>query len=122
MSDLRYDLCMCFVLHVDLRCACFAVCLAVLYEYELCLTACVAPPVILDSEVSVNGYTDGSVATYTCNTGFLASGSLQKVCRSGVWTSGREPLCTGKDTEFPLHIFLMNTWPVNCMYVSVIGH
>ena len=37
----------------------------------------------------------GSVATYTCNSGFELVGNEMRTCQSdGIW-SGEEPVCTG---------------------------
>ena len=50
-----------------------------------------------DGEVSINDASrvEGSTATYTCNAGFLMSGSSQRVCQeSGMW-SGVVPICLG---------------------------
>ena len=38
----------------------------------------------------------GSVATYTCNTGFVLTGDGMRTCEAtGMW-SGKEPKCAGK--------------------------
>ena len=38
----------------------------------------------------------GSIATYSCDDGFLLSGSIERECQdNGMW-SGNEPLCIGR--------------------------
>ena len=41
----------------------------------------------------------GSVATYTCNSGFVLEGEMTRVCQSnGIWRNS-PPVCQGKDTH-----------------------
>ena len=43
--------------------------------------------------VTISGPTFGSIATYTCNTGYILIGDTERVCQgNGVW-SGSEPVC-----------------------------
>ena len=54
-----------------------------------------------NGQVNTSGTTFGSTATYTCDTGYILSGSQSRTCRAfsspgptGLWTS-RKPLCEG---------------------------
>ena len=67
---------------------------------------------------------NGSVANYTCNVGYIASGDETRTCLisittvSGVW-SGQPPSCTCK-TTFSTHYVLMLplcVWPSQLTYV-----
>ena len=56
-----------------------------------------------NGEVVINASTRvvGSVATYTCDDGFLLSGSDERECQdNGMW-SGPEPLCNIVERMFP---------------------
>ena len=47
---------------------------------------------ITNGEVFTDGLDTGSVATYTCNDGYLLFGDKTRTCRDGMW-SGTEPVC-----------------------------
>lgn len=47
-------------------------------------------------EVEVTGQTPDSIATYTCMSGFVLDGNVNRVCqRSGLW-NGSDPVCNRK--------------------------
>ena len=49
----------------------------------------------LNGGVTWTSLSVGSIATYTCNSGFELVGNEMRTCQSdGVW-SGEEPVCTG---------------------------
>ena len=62
---------------------------------------CSWPTNISNGQVDTsNGTTFGSIATYTCNTGYTLSGSQSGTCGAdGIW-SFANPTCT---SEFSLH-------------------
>ena len=53
-----------------------------------------------------NGTTFGSLATYTCDTGYTLSGSESRTCEdSGVWAVLTSPIC---ESEFTNTVTVMN--------------
>ncbi len=48
----------------------------------------------------------GTIAVYTCNSGFNLQGSSTRTCQSGFW-SGTTPTCTGKTTRCICRIFFL---------------
>ena len=49
----------------------------------------------MNGEVSVTNFTEGGLATYSCNDGFGLAGDRVRTCQSdGVWSS-EEPTCVG---------------------------
>ena len=53
-----------------------------------------------NGEVSVSGLVVGSIATYTCRTGFLlVGGAKSRVCLSGGVWSGTTPTCQSKPID-----------------------
>ena len=48
-----------------------------------------------NGQVSLNGTTLGSIATYTCDPGHSLIGDMERICQeNGTW-SGNEPTCEG---------------------------
>ena len=48
-----------------------------------------------NGQVTLNGTTFWSVATYTCDPGFNIVGDMKRICQAnGTW-SGNEPTCEG---------------------------
>ena len=48
-----------------------------------------------NGQVSLNGTTLGSIATYTCDTGFDLIGDMERICQANGNWSGNEPTCEG---------------------------
>ena len=46
-----------------------------------------------NGRVSVTGLTFGSIANYTCDSGFTLSGDAQRSCTAGGFWSGSAPVC-----------------------------
>ena len=56
---------------------------------------CPPLPSPANGRVSVGPRTPGSVANYSCNTGYQLEGSVRRTClNDGTW-SEREPICIG---------------------------
>ncbi len=49
-----------------------------------------------DGEVNMTGNVEGSVATYSCGTGYNVTGLSQRECESNGKWSGMEPTCERK--------------------------
>ena len=47
-----------------------------------------------NGQVSMTGQSIGSIATYTCDSGYELIGDDTRTCEDGVWT-GQEPTCIG---------------------------
>ena len=65
--------------------------------YNLCLVLECGPPTVPTNGLvdTPYGTTFGSTATYTCDTGYILSGSQSRSCGAdGNWTSS-EPFCEG---------------------------
>ena len=58
---------------------------------------CPELPDPLNGEVTWDDLTDGSIATYSCDTGYQLSGDETRICERGQWT-GNEPTCLGMNT------------------------
>ena len=52
----------------------------------------------LYGRVDLDGTTLGSLATYSCNDGFVLEGDQMRKCQSDGQWSGREPVCKSKHT------------------------
>ena len=64
--------------------------------HNIAVIDCGNAPDILNGEVTFNGTTVGSTATYSCNTGFEIVGKSSRSCQtSGTW-SGTTPTCGRK--------------------------
>ena len=56
-------------------------------------TDCAGLSNISNGDVSTNGLSTGSTATYSCNGGFTLVGDTTRTCQdNGTW-SGSEPIC-----------------------------
>ena len=49
-----------------------------------------------NGEIILSGTTFGFTATYSCNKGFTAVGSLTRICQINSLWSGQEPTCIGR--------------------------
>ena len=55
-----------------------------------------------NGNISLTGTTVDSIATYTCNEGFLSVGLLTRICQiNGMW-SGAATICQGIIVEKPV--------------------
>ncbi|XP_064386214.1 sushi, von Willebrand factor type A, EGF and pentraxin domain-containing protein 1-like [Halichondria panicea] len=61
------------------------------------------PPTNGGISYSDQSRSDGTVATYTCNTGYTLNGDSTRACGSGVW-SGSAPICQTNCPDLPLLI------------------
>ena len=67
------------------------------------------PPTNGGISYSDQSRSDGTVATYTCNTGYTLNGDSTRACGSGVW-SGSAPICQSE----------LNGLCIHCLFVECI--
>ena len=78
------------------------VCITLFY-FSLTAVVCPSLPDPLNGGVILTTVSVGSVATYTCNSGFELVGSETRTCQGdGMW-SGETPVCTGMLWRFIHH-------------------
>ena len=61
-------------------------------SFPLALCPTLTPP--SNGAVTWDGLTNGSTATYTCDTDYYMTGDNTRTCQNGVW-SGQAPICIG---------------------------
>ena len=49
-----------------------------------------------NGQVVLNGTLFGSIATYTCDPGFILVGDVERMCQANGEWSGTEPTCEGQ--------------------------
>ena len=62
--------------------------------YNVIVVMCERLLDIANGRVVLSGLTVGSLASYTCNTGFNLVGNSARTCQSNGFWSGVEPFCT----------------------------
>lgn len=74
------------------------------------VTLCPSLSNLTNGHVTVSSYSEGSIASYTCGTGYTLSDTANRVCQpDGNW-SGKQPSC---DRKFFHFLF------VNLIFLSV---
>ena len=72
-----------------------------------------------NGQVSLDGTTPGSNATYTCDPGFSLIGNMERICQQNGQWSGSEPTCEGQSYNFTKIMYLVKNIPFKQLTVEL---